>query len=518
MAFGNEPAALPSRPEQPGRIFLSYAAEDGDKVRRLGEYLRACGWQIWSDRHIPAGKAYDESIEEALRQSACVVVLWTRAAVNSRWVRSEASDGASRDVLVPVMLEEVTIPLEFRLLQAVDLRAWDGSPDDVRLANVDEAIRQIVNVAPTRPDLSLSPAMPGTPGRGAGSNVVRVVTALLLLIPLAVGIWWWDAFRREHIEYFANVTKRWGFPEGSGRLSANQVEARNVSIAIVRKGRRAPPHEVRLVNAAGNAPAFGLHFSPLSVSDLNPLPRGSTRDPMNMEAMQLSRVLFSRDAEGRILEQRGVSRGGRHLYTIRFAQPGLGQYKRAGIDAPVRQSGIEYLQISRVERGPHAGRDDRVMFLDDQGRPQPNGDGACGYRVVLDDAGRETERIFLDADGKDAPTKGGILKETRSYDTFGNIVRAVTMNVKGSPTPTSSGEARSQFEYDGVGNLTRVMFYDAQDQLVVPSDPGVAGMERVHDAKGNVTRLAFLGPDGRLTPGPAGPAKITIEWQGDQRS
>jgi hypothetical protein len=173
MAFDNEPAGLPSHPEQPGRVFISYAAEDREKARRLGEYLGACGWQIWSDRNIPAGRAYDESIEEALRQSACVVVLWSRAAVNSRWVRSEASEGASRDVLVPALLEEVTIPLEFRLLPAVDLRSWDGSNDDVRLANVDEAIRQITNVVPATPDVSLSPEIARPPGRAARSIAVR---------------------------------------------------------------------------------------------------------------------------------------------------------------------------------------------------------------------------------------------------------------------------------------------------------------------------------------------------------
>ena len=518
MAPDSEPPAAPSRPEQPGPVFLSYAAEDREKVRRLDEYLRACGWQIWSDRHIPAGRAYDESIEEALRQSACVVVLWSHAAVNSRWVRSEASEGAARDILVPVMIEEVTIPLEFRLLQAVDLRSWDGSSDDLRLAKVDDAIRQITNVVSTTPDVSPSPTMPRPRRRAAGSIAVRVIAALVLLILVAGSIWWWDAFHREHTEYFANVTKRWGFPEGIGRLGANQVAARNVSIAIVRRGRRSLPHEIRFVNSIGNAPAFGFHFSPLSALDLNPLPRGGLEDARNAEYLQLSRVVFSRDQEGRILEQAGFSRGGKHLYTIRFARPGLGQYKRGGFDAPVRHSGIEYLQISRVERGPHAGHDERVMFLDGKGRAQSDADGAFGYRVVLNDAGLKTERINLDADGKDAANRVGILKETRWYDAFGNIARTATVDAKGFPTPTRFGDAGSRFEYDAVGNVTRVTFFDPQDQPVLASNIGFAALERTYDARGNLTSLSFFGPDLRLTAGPTGPAKVTIEWDGNGRS
>jgi YD repeat-containing protein len=52
----------------------------------------------------------------------------------------------------------------------------------------------------------------------------------------------------------------------------------------------------------------------------------------------------------------------------------------------------------------------------------------------------------------------------------------------------------------------------------VASDIGLAGIERTYDAHGNLTSLAFLGPDRRLTPGPTGPARVTIEWKGNDRS
>jgi hypothetical protein len=451
------------------------------------EFLRACGWQVWSDREIPAGRPYDEAIEEALRQSACVVVLWSRPAVASRWVRSEASEGASRDILVPVLLEDVLIPLEFRLLQALDLRSWDGSHDDARLANVDQAVRRIVNVVPKPHEGSPGPATLERPRHAAQSRAVRASLAVVPLLLLAGSLWWWDAFYREHTEYFANVTKRWGFPEGIGRLNANQVAARNISIAIVRRGRRTPPHEIRFVNATGQVPPFGYHFSPLSALDLNPLPRGGLEDPRNAEYVQLSRVLFSRDLDGRILEQTGLTRAGKRLYTIHFAQPGLGEYKREGFGAPVRASGIVYLQIAHVERGPHAGRDERVMFLDGKRRAQADADGAFGYRVVLNDAGLEAERISLDADGRDAPSRAGILKEARAYDTFGNLVRAATVNAGGLPAATPFGNAGSRLEYDAVGNATRATFFDVQDQPALQSNIGIAGLERTYDAHGNLT-------------------------------
>ena len=50
--------------------------------------------------------------------------------VDSRWVRSEASDAAAREVLIPVLMErDVKIPLEFKLLQAADLCDWQSDPE-----------------------------------------------------------------------------------------------------------------------------------------------------------------------------------------------------------------------------------------------------------------------------------------------------------------------------------------------------------------------------------------------------
>jgi hypothetical protein len=126
-----------------GHIFLSYAAEDREIAQQLARHLELRGCSVWWDRKIPAGRPYDEIIEEALKTARCALVLWTKSAVVSRFVRAEASDAAQRDILVPVLLEEVAIPLEFRLIQAIDLRKWDRSPDATDLDALGEAIARI---------------------------------------------------------------------------------------------------------------------------------------------------------------------------------------------------------------------------------------------------------------------------------------------------------------------------------------------------------------------------------------
>lgn len=110
-------------------IFLSYAREDRDTASSLVAVLADCGWSVFWDHHIPTGKSFDRVIEEQLDAATCVIVMWSRHAVASDWVRAEAREGARRQVLRPVQIDETTIPLEFRHLQTVNLSGWRrGTP------------------------------------------------------------------------------------------------------------------------------------------------------------------------------------------------------------------------------------------------------------------------------------------------------------------------------------------------------------------------------------------------------
>ena len=94
-------------------IFISYSSQDRNRILPLVEVLEQQGWSVWWDRKIPIGKTWDQVIEEAIDAAKCVVVVWSETSVSREWVKIEASEAHRRKILVPVMIDDVRIPLAF---------------------------------------------------------------------------------------------------------------------------------------------------------------------------------------------------------------------------------------------------------------------------------------------------------------------------------------------------------------------------------------------------------------------
>ena len=136
----------------PPDIFISYAREDLEWVRPLAAELEACGWRVFWDRRIPAGKDWRSHIGAALEAARCVVVVWSEHSIASRFVLEEADEGKARDVLVPILRQRVRIPLGFRYVHAADLAAWRlGQPSaefETFIADLGEMLASSTDVGP----------------------------------------------------------------------------------------------------------------------------------------------------------------------------------------------------------------------------------------------------------------------------------------------------------------------------------------------------------------------------------
>src|SRR5262245_50697420 len=110
-------------------VFVSYASVDRERARALSEVLADRGLSVWWDRTIAPGRVFDEVIQEELNAAKCVVVLWSPASVKSNWVKTEAAEAAARGILVPVSVQDVALPIEFKRIQAANLTDWHGERD-----------------------------------------------------------------------------------------------------------------------------------------------------------------------------------------------------------------------------------------------------------------------------------------------------------------------------------------------------------------------------------------------------
>lgn len=167
-------------------IFLSYSRTDLATTGKMAAALKAAGHDVWWDQALKSGEVYDQVTETALREARVVVVLWSKAAVGSDWVRSEATVAMQRGALMPVMIEDCQRPVMFELRQSADLIGWKGNAKDPRLvAFLGDVARQLATPATLQP--AQIPAAP--PSAGPSRRLLIGGGAALGAAALAGGGW-----------------------------------------------------------------------------------------------------------------------------------------------------------------------------------------------------------------------------------------------------------------------------------------------------------------------------------------
>ena len=109
-------------------IFISYKSERRAAAEHFAEVLKRYGYSVWFDYELVKGKDFAAQIERQIRGAKALVALWCPLSVSSRWVREEVHLAHDLGILVPVKIEPCEIPFGFRLVDTIDLTAWDGSP------------------------------------------------------------------------------------------------------------------------------------------------------------------------------------------------------------------------------------------------------------------------------------------------------------------------------------------------------------------------------------------------------
>ncbi|MFH1845030.1 MAG: TIR domain-containing protein, partial [bacterium] len=190
----------------PRDIFLSYSSKDREFAGDLARAMQNAGFTVWWDLEIPTGAYYPKLIETALKSARCVVVLWSQHSTNSRWVRNEADWGAEKEILVPVTIDEIDPPWEFRNFQTLDLSRWNGDGTDPVFAKLIHGLefqlgrpRRDDSETGTDPEPPPPPSRTRpsakTPARPWGASSKRWLIAAAVLAAIVVGVFGLDRLR-----------------------------------------------------------------------------------------------------------------------------------------------------------------------------------------------------------------------------------------------------------------------------------------------------------------------------------
>ena len=126
-------------------MFVSYARVDQALARRVAKALQALGLDVWWDADLPAHRAYSEVIERNLEAAKAVVVLWSKTAAKSQWVRAEADFARNAGKLVQAQVDGTLPPMPFNQIQCADLNGWKGGASHPGWAKLKHSVEALVS-------------------------------------------------------------------------------------------------------------------------------------------------------------------------------------------------------------------------------------------------------------------------------------------------------------------------------------------------------------------------------------
>jgi TIR domain/AAA domain, putative AbiEii toxin, Type IV TA system/Sel1 repeat len=134
-------------------VFLSYSTRDRKAAEWFAHALEKNDIPVWWNLDtIPLGADWGDFLTNQVLESICAIVLWSNQSIKSEWVLRESEIALQRRVLIPVLIEDVPIPVQFSRIQAATLTNWEGDPSDPRFLRVLAGVHNFIRTAPSIPE------------------------------------------------------------------------------------------------------------------------------------------------------------------------------------------------------------------------------------------------------------------------------------------------------------------------------------------------------------------------------
>ena len=121
------------------KVFIAHASENKSSARKIAEKLSKNGYQAWFDEwEIKVGDSIVDKINDGIKESSFMVILFSKDSVDKPWVRKEMNSGFmvelnKRKVFVlPALLEDCEIPPLFSDKRYADFtKSFDAGFDEL---------------------------------------------------------------------------------------------------------------------------------------------------------------------------------------------------------------------------------------------------------------------------------------------------------------------------------------------------------------------------------------------------
>lgn len=169
-------------------VFISYSRADEDAVRRLAHKIESEGYDVWWDAELPPHKSYGEVIEEKVGSAKAAVVVWSRTAAASEWVRAEADMARNQKKLIQTALGDIMPPMPFNQIQFADIGDWQGEDDHSGWRKVKASLSDLCGSGDPEVAAAAAAAPPPPPPPAAPQPVYEPAQASASKWPLFAGI------------------------------------------------------------------------------------------------------------------------------------------------------------------------------------------------------------------------------------------------------------------------------------------------------------------------------------------
>src|SRR5688572_3077533 len=110
------------------KVFISHSSRNKRVAARLSDDLGGERIKVWLDRdELHSGDPLLDELQDALSASSHLLLLWSRPASESRYVRAEWQAAYDLEkVIIPCLLDETPLALFLRRMKFCDMRSGYG--------------------------------------------------------------------------------------------------------------------------------------------------------------------------------------------------------------------------------------------------------------------------------------------------------------------------------------------------------------------------------------------------------